>query len=199
MTSKARELTKRKSFWLIAAFFLGLIGLADYHYSIANQIPSDGPLTIGFPMTFYWMVCPMIAAGAGACQSGIRALGFIVDLMVCIAFAMVAAGLSVHFARKHFVKRALFWMSTSVVFALTFLLASLVTALHSASHHGRAIEIGFPAVYLYEYAGDSLDALNLATDLVICFVVAFLCVASFYRGTMDGTVKTQPIERGTKC
>jgi hypothetical protein len=181
MPSKARELTKRKSFWLIAAVLLGLIGLADYHYSIANQIPSDGPLTIGFPMTFYWMVCPMITAGAGACHSGISALGLIVDFIVCMVFAIAAASLSMHFARKDFVKRTLFWISTSVVFSLTFLLASLATALHSASHHGRGIEIGFPVVYLYEYAGDSLDALNLVIDLVICFVAAFLCVASFFK------------------
>jgi hypothetical protein len=187
LTSKAREFARRKTFWLIAAFYLGLIGLADYHYSMSNQIPSDGPLTIGFPMTFYWMVCPMIASGAGACQRGISAFGFIVDLIVCIALAMVAASLSMHFARKDFVKRALFWISVSVVFSFTFLLASLVTAFHSASHHARAIEIGFPAVYLYEYAGDSLDALNLATDLVICFVAAFLCVASFFRKKMDGS------------
>jgi len=181
MTSKARELTKTKSFWLIVAFFLGLMGLADYHYSMANQIPSDGPLTIGFPMTFYWMLCPMITVGAGACQRGINAWGLIVDLIACIAFAMVAAGLSLHFARKHFVKRALFWTITSAVFFLTVLLASLVTALHSASRHGRAIEIGFPAVYLYEYAGESFNALNLATDLLICFVFAFLCVARFFK------------------
>jgi hypothetical protein len=187
MTSKARELTKGKSFWLIAAVFLGLIGLADYHYSIANQIPSDGPLTIGFPMTFYWMVCPMITAGAGACHRGISALGLILDFSVCVVFAIAAAGLSVHFARNDFVKRTLFWISTCVVFSLTFLLASLVTALHSASHHGRAIEIGFPVVYLYEYAGDSFDALNLATDMVICFVAAFLCVAPFFKGTIDGS------------
>jgi hypothetical protein len=181
MTSKARELIKSKSFWLIVAFFLGLMGLADYHYSIANQIPSDGPLTIGFPMTFYWMVCPMIAVGAGACQRGTNALGFIVDLIVCIAFAMVAASLSLHFARKNFVKRGIFWTITSAVFFLTFLLTSLATALHSASRHGRAIEIGFPAVYLYEYAGDSFNALNLATDLLIYFVFAFLCVARFFK------------------
>jgi hypothetical protein len=181
MTSKARELIERKSFWLVAAFFLVLMALANYHYSMANQIPSDGPLTIGFPMTFYWMVCPMIAVGAGACQRGINAWGTIVDLIVCIAFAMVAASLSLHFARKNFVKRTLFWTITSAVLFLTFLLTSLATALHSASHHGRAVQIGFPAVYLYEYAGDSFNALNLATDLLICFAFAFLCVARFFK------------------
>ena len=167
--------------WLLATFFLGLIGLADYHYSTVNQIPSDGPLTIGFPMTFYWMVCPMIVAGAGACQRELNALGLAVDLIACVAFAMVAACLSMQLAQKNFVKRALFWTITSAVFSLTFLLTSLATALHSASHRGRGIGIGFPAVYLYEYAGDSFNALNLATDLVICFVAAFLCVAGFRR------------------
>jgi hypothetical protein len=181
MTSKAQELIRNKSFWLIVAFFLGLMSLADYHYSTVNQIPSDGPLTIGFPMTFYWTVCPMIAVGAEACQRGTNALGFIVDFIVCIAFAMVAASLTLRLARKNFVKRTLFWTIMSAVFFLTFLLTSLATALHSASRHGRAVEIGFPAVYLYEYAGDSFNALNLATDLLICFVFAFLCVARFFK------------------
>jgi len=185
MTSKARELARSISFWLIAACFLGLVGLTDYHYSTVNQLPSDGPLTIGFPMTVYRMVCPMIVAGAGACHRELSALGFAVDLIGCIAFATVAAYLSAHLARKHFVRRALFWTLTGVVFSATFVLASLVTALHSAAHRGRAIEIGFPAVYLYEYAGDSFNAINFATDLVVCFVAAFLCVASFFGGTAD--------------
>ena len=180
-TSKLRELTRNKSFWLLTACFLGLIGLADYHYSRVNQIPSDGPLTIGFPITFYWMVCPMIAAGAGACQRELSALGFAADLVGCIAFAMGAAYLSMHLACKRFVRRAPFWTVTGAVFSLTFILSSLATALHSPSHRGRAIEIGFPAVYLYEYAGDSFNAINLATDLVVCFVAAFFCVAGFFR------------------
>jgi hypothetical protein len=187
MTSEARVLNSRRSFWLIVAFFLGLIGLADYHYSTINQIPSDGPLTIGFPMTVYWMVCPMIVAGAGKCERGLSAIGLAVDLIGCIALAMVAASLSEHLAQKRLVKRALFWAITGAVFSLTFLLTSLVTALHSASHHGRAIEIGFPAVFLYEYAGDSLNALNLATDLIVCFAAAFICVALSFRETMAGT------------
>jgi len=186
MASNVRELTQGKSFWLIAAVLLGLICLADYHCSISNQIPSDGPLTIGFPMTFYWMLCPMIAAGAGACQRGISASGLIVDFVVCVACAIGAAILWMHFAQKHFVKRTLFWICTGIVFTLTFLLASLATALHSASHHGRAVEIGFPLVYLYEYAGESLHALNLAIDLMICFVAAFLCVAPFFNRKSDG-------------
>jgi hypothetical protein len=181
MTAIARELTKTKSFWLIAAFFFGVASLADYHYSTVNQIPSDGPLTIGFPMTFYRMVCPMIVAAAGACETELSALGFTVDLIGCLAFAMIAAIVSMHCARRSFVKRALFWTITGTVGILIFLLISLVTALHSASHHGHAIEIGFPAVYLYEYAGDSFNALNLATDLVVWFVVAFLGVAQLFR------------------
>ena len=181
MTSKLRNAIWKKSFWLVSACFLGLIGLADYHYSTVNQIPSDGPLTIGFPITFYWMVCPMIVAGAGACQRELSAPGFAADLIGCIAFAMAAAYLSIHLARKHFVRRALFWSITGMVFFLTFLLSSLAMALHSAAHRGRAIEIGFPTVYLYEYAGDSFNAINLATDLVVCFVAAFFCVAAFFR------------------
>jgi uncharacterized membrane protein (DUF485 family) len=181
MTSKLQELAGTKSFWLIVALFLGFIGLTDYHYSTVNQIPSDGPLTIGFPMTLYRMVCPMIVAGAGACQKELSALGFTVDLIGCIAFAIVAAYLAAHLARKHFIRRGLFWAITGAVFALTFLLTSLASALHSASHRGRAIEIGFPAVYLYEYAGDSFNAINLATDLVICLVAALFCVAAFFR------------------
>jgi hypothetical protein len=182
---KAQELAGRKSFWLIVALFLGLIGLADYHYSTVNQIPSDGPLTIGFPMTAYWMVCPMIVAGAGTCQRGLSALGLAVDLIGCIALAMLAASLSEHLTRKRLVKGALFWAITGAAFSLTFLLTSLLSALHSASHHGRAVAIGFPAVYLYEYAGDSLNGLNLATDLVICFAAAFICVALSFREKVD--------------
>ena len=182
MLSKAQQLTRNRAFWLITALFVGFVGMADYHYSTINQIPSDGPLTIGFPMTFYRKVCPMVVvAGAGACQAEISALGIAVDLIGCIALAMVSACLSMHLARKHFVRRPRFWIITSAVFSLTFLLLSLATALHTASHHRRALEIGFPAVYLYEYAGDSFNAINLAADLVICFVAAFLCVAAFFK------------------
>jgi len=181
MTSSARDSAAVNSFWAIAAVMLGLIGLADYHYSTTNQIPSDGPLTIGFPMTSYWMSCPMIAAAGRACHSGISALGLTVDVITCIAFAIVAASLSLHFARRDFVKRKLFWMITGAVFAAAFVLGSLLTAFHSA-HHGRAVEMGYPAVYLREYAGESLSAANLAVDLGLCFVAAFLFVAMFFRG-----------------
>jgi hypothetical protein len=181
MLSKAQQLTRSRAFWLITALFVGFVGMANYHYSTINQIPSDGPLTIGFPMTFYRKVCPMVVVGAGACQAEISALGIAVDLIGCIALAMVSACLSMHFARKHFVRRPRFWIITSAVFSLTFLLLSLATALHSASHHRRALEMGFPAVYLYEYAGESFNAINLAADLVTCFVAAFLCVAAFFK------------------
>ena len=172
---------RQKSFWLVAACFLGLVAAANYHYSTANQIPSDGPLTIGFPLTFYSMVCPMIAAGAAACQKEVNALGFAVDLIGCVALAVAAAALSMRLARMQFVKRTLFWTITATVFSSVFLITSLATALQSASHRGRALQMGFPAVYLYEYAGDSFNAINLATDLVICFVAAFLWVAAFFR------------------
>jgi hypothetical protein len=120
-------------------------------------------------------------AVAGACQAEISALGIAVDLIGCIALAMVSASLSMHLAGKHFVRRPRFWIITSAVFSLTLLLLSLATALHSASHHRRALEIGFPAVYLYEYAGDSFNAINLAADLMMCFVAAFLCVAAYFK------------------
>jgi len=140
-------------------------------------------------MTFYWMVCPMIVAGAGSCHSGMSYLGLIVDWITCIAFALMAAGLSMHIARKDFVKRTRFWITTTIVFGLAFLLVSLGTLVHSASHHGHAIEIGFPVVYLYEYAGDSFNALNFVTDLMVCFVAALLCVASFFKGDHDQTLQ----------
>jgi hypothetical protein len=181
MTSSARDSAAGKSFWAIFAVMLGLIALADYHYSTSNQIPSDGPLTIGFPMTSYWMSCPMIAAAGGACHTETSVLGLAVDFITCIAFAIVAASLSLHFAHRDFVQRKAFWMITGAVFAAAFLLGSLLTAFHSA-HHGRAVEIGYPAVYLREYAGESLNAPNLAADLGFCFVVAFLLVAPFFRG-----------------
>jgi hypothetical protein len=183
MTSSARNSAAGKSFWPIAAVMLGLIALADYHYSTSNQIPSDGPLTIGFPMTAYWMSCPMIAAAGGAaCHAETSVFGLAVDFITCIAFAIVAASLSLHFAGRDFVKRKAFWMIAGAVFAVAFLLGSLLTAFHSASHHGRAVEIGYPAVYLREYAGESLNAPNLAVDLGLCFVAAFLLVAPFFRG-----------------
>ena len=114
MTSKAHESVKNEWFWPIAMVFLGVICLADYHYSISNQIPSDGPLRIGFPMTFYWMVCPMISAGTGACQRGISALGLIVDLTTCIAFAIIAATATMYFAENNLIKRKQFWISTGI-------------------------------------------------------------------------------------
>jgi hypothetical protein len=181
MRSSARDSAAGKSFWAIFAVMLGLIALADYHYSTSNEIPSDGPLTIGFPMTSYWMSCPMIAAAGGACQAGISALGLTVDVITCVAFAIVAASLSLHFACRDFVKRKAFWMISGVAFSAAFLLGSLLTAFHSA-HHGRAVEIGYPAVYLREYAGESLNAPNLAVDLGFCFVAAFFLVAPFFRG-----------------
>ncbi len=181
MTAMARVPAKAKSFWLIVAFLFAAAGLANYHYSTVNQIPSDGALTIGFPIPAYRMVCPMIVAAAGTCQQEMNALGFVVDLIGCLAFAVFAASVSVRFARRDFIKRARFWMIMGAVGTLTFLLASLASALHSASHHGRALEMGFPAVFLYEYAGESFNAFNLATDLVICFVAAFLAVAMFFR------------------
>jgi hypothetical protein len=176
----ARQLATKRSFWLTAAVLFGLFCSADYHYSVVNQIPSDGPLRIGYPMTGYWMVCPMIAVGSAACQSGMSALGLIVDALFCVALACVAARIAIHVARLDCVKRKRFWVITSLVFVLAFPLVSLVTALHSASHHGRAIEIGFPAVYLYEYAGDSFRALNFIVDLVLCYALSLLCVAVLF-------------------
>jgi phosphatidylserine synthase len=181
MRSSARGFAADKSFWPITAVFLGLICLADYHYSTSNQIPSDGPLTIGFPMTSHWMSCPMIVAAGGACHTGTSVLGLVVDFTTCVAFAMIAASLLLRFAHRDFVKRKVFWMITGVVFAAAFLLGSLLTAFHSA-HHGRVVEIGFPVVYLREYAGEALNAPNLAVDLALCFVAAFLFVAPFFRG-----------------
>jgi hypothetical protein len=170
-----------KPFWAAFWIFLGLIGLANYHFSTVNQIPSDGPLTRGYPLTFRWTVCPMSAAGAGGCRSGTSVLGLVVDGMVCIACAFAAAALASHIAGKNYVRRRRFWMVTSVVFALAFLLASLTTALHSAAHHGRALEMGYPAVFLYEYSGDSFNGLNLAIDLALFYAAALVCVAAFTR------------------
>jgi hypothetical protein len=181
MTSKAHESVKNEWFWPIAMVFLGVLCLADYHYSISNQIPSDGPLRIGFPMTFYWMLCPMISAGTGACQQGLSALGLIVDLTTCIVFAILAATGTMYFAENNLIKRKRFWISTGIVFALIFLLASVVTVLFPSPHHGRALEVGFPVVYLREYVGESWSLLNLALDLLIGFVVAFLVVAWFFK------------------
>jgi hypothetical protein len=189
MTTKAHESAKIEWLWRIAMVYFGVICLVDYHYSISNEIPSDGPLRIGFPMTFYWMVCPMISAGAGACQQGISALGLIVDLTTCVVFAIIAATVTMYFAEKNLIKRKQFWISTGITFALIFLLASVVTALFPSPRHGRALEVGFPVVYLREYAGESWSLLNLAVDLVICFVVSFVIVALFFMDKTDGSMK----------
>jgi hypothetical protein len=166
---------KWAAFWVI----LGFICLCNYRFSTVNQIPSDGPLTIGFPMTFHWTVCPMSAAGAGGCRSGTNFPGLIIDAIVCVVCALAAAALTTHIAAKRYVRTRRFWVVTTVVFALAFLLASLITAFQSASHHGHALEMGFPAVYLYEYAGDSLNIPNLAIDLLLFYAGALVCVAAF--------------------
>ena len=171
-----------KVFWSAFAAFFVLLCLIDYHYSTVNQIPSDGPLTRGFPLTFYWMICPMSAAGAGACGSGIRIAGLVVDAVSCMACALAAAAISAHIAGRKFAKTRTFWTRTVVVFALTFLVTSVISLLQSASH-GRVIEMGYPVVYLREYAGESWNAMNLALDLAICFAAALLCVAAFSRKT----------------
>jgi hypothetical protein len=186
MSSRIRELTSCNSLWWIALVIFGPICLSDYHLSISNQIPSDGLLTIGYPKTFYWKVCPMISTVGPACQSGIRASGLVIDLLVCSAVSMVSALLAIHFWRKDFITSKLFWLSMGFVFALTFLLASVVTALHSGSHHGRAINMGFPLVYLFMHGIESFDALNLAMDLAICFIASFLGVASVFTMKSDG-------------
>ena len=171
----------KKPFWAAFCISFGLICLFEYRFSTVNQIPSDGPLTVGFPLTFHWIVCPMTAAGAAGCRSGTSLLGLIVDGIVCVAGAIAAALLATHIAGKTYVRRRRFWMITSVVFALAFLLASLITALQSVTHRGHALEMGFPAVYLYEYAGDSFNVLNLAIDLVFFYAAALVCVAACFR------------------
>src|SRR5271154_3776270 len=94
--------------WYLAALLFGLLCSANYHYSASNQIPSDGPLTIGFPMTFFWKVCPMVSVGAEACHEEIAALGLTVDLIVCAAVAMVGAILLAHLVQQDFVRKSRF-------------------------------------------------------------------------------------------
>ncbi len=174
-----------KVFWSAFAAFFALLCLIDYHYSTVNQIPSDGPLTRGFPLTFYWMICPMSATGAGACGSGMSIAGLVVDGVLCMACALAAAAISSHIAGRKFAKTRTFWIWTVVVFVLTFLFTSVITLLQSASRRGRAIELGYPAVYLREYAGESWNAMNLALDLGMCFAAALLCVAVFSRNNSE--------------
>jgi hypothetical protein len=174
-----RELIGKKAFWPLAMVYMVLACLLIFHFSTVNQIPSDGPLTRGFPLTFYWMVCPMSAAAAGACRSGTYLFGLFVDCIACMVCAAAAAAVSIHIAGRRFVRRMRFWIVTAIVFATLFLLGSLVSAFLSAHHHGRGVAIGFPAVYLYEYAGESLNAVNLAVDLGIYLAVALLCAAAF--------------------
>ena len=141
-------------------------------------------------MTFYWKVCPMISTGGSACPSGMSALGLVSDLLVCSALSLVSALLAMHVWRKDFITSKLFWLSIGLVVALTFLLASVVTALHSRSHHGREINIGFPLVYLSMHGIESFDALNLAVDLFLYFIASFLCVASFFTMKRNGARRT---------
>jgi hypothetical protein len=176
--------SREKVSWPAFVAFFALLCLVDYHYSTVNQIPSDGPLTRGFPLTFYWMVCPMSAGGAGACSSGMSIAGLVVDTALCMACALAAAAISARIARKKFARTRAFWIKTLVVFALTSLFASVIPLLQSAAH-GRAIELGFPAVFLREYAGESWNAVNLAMDLVFWFAAALLCAAVFSRDKTD--------------
>jgi hypothetical protein len=185
MTSNVRDRGPGKSIGLTALVFFGLICLIDYHFSISNQIPSDGPLTIGFPMTFYWMVCPMSAASAGACHDAMSAPGMLVDLIACGVFSIVAAVVSARCLRQSFVKRRLFWINTGVILVLMFLLTSALSAWPTGSHRGRAREFGFPVAYLREYAGESWSVLNLVVDLGFCFVIAFLVAAVFSKGEIE--------------
>ena len=184
---RLRIFSQEKVSWPAFLAFFALLCLVDYHYSTVNQIPSDGPLTRGFPLTFYWMVCPMSAAGAGACGSRMSVAGLVVDGALCLACALAAAAISTHISRRKFAKTKAFWIKKVVVFALTFLITSLITLLQSASR-GRAIEIGFPAVFLREYAGESWNAMNLAMDLVICLAAALLCVAVFSTEKTDQSI-----------
>jgi hypothetical protein len=171
----------RRRFWWLAAALFGFIGLVNFHFSTSNQIPSDGPLTIGFPMTFLWKVCPMISAGGDACHQEIAAVGLVVDLIVCCAVAIFVAILCAHFVQQDYVKRSRFWVVAGFTFAVIFLITSSVSAWHSVSP-GRSIEFGFPLVYLREYAGESWNVLNLAGDAALCFLIAFPVAAAFFRG-----------------
>jgi hypothetical protein len=172
---------RRRGLWCLAAALFVLTCLVNIHYSTSNQIPSDGPLMIGFPMTFFWKVCPMISAGADGCRQAIAALGLVVDLIVCCAVAMIGAMLCAHFVQQDYVKSSRFWVITGLAFAFIFLLTSSVSAMQSVSR-GRPIEIGFPLVYLREYVGESWNVLNLAADGALCFILAFPAVAAFFRG-----------------
>jgi hypothetical protein len=50
----AGELANRKPFWPLAVIFLALACPMNFHFSTLNQIPNDGPLTRGFPLTFFY-------------------------------------------------------------------------------------------------------------------------------------------------
>jgi hypothetical protein len=184
MSWRVREVLTRASTWYVAATLFGLLFLADHHYSSSNQIPSDGPLTIGFPMTFFWKICPMVTAAAEPCRDNIAAVGLMVDLIACAFVAILGAILAVHLAQQDFVKRARFQISVGCFFALIFLLASAVSAFMSASR-GRSLEIGFPAVYLREHVGESWNALNLLVDGALCILVAIIVAAAFFRESSE--------------
>ena len=170
---------KNDWFWRLALAFFVVICFADYHYSTSNQIPSDGPLRIGFPMTFYWMVCPMMSAGTGACHQGLSTLGLVVDLITCMAFSVIAAAAAMYFALKDFARAKGVWIATVAAAAFLFVLSSALGVLMSGPHRGRALELGMPVTYLREYAGESWNWLNLAVDLILCLLTAFLVVAPF--------------------
>jgi hypothetical protein len=104
---RLRIFSQEKVSWPAFLAFFALLCLVDYHYSTVNQIPSDGPLTRGFPLTFYWMVCPMSAAGAGACSSGVSVGGLVVDAALCMACALAGAALSAHVSRRKYQRQRL--------------------------------------------------------------------------------------------
>jgi hypothetical protein len=96
-----KDLVKRKSFWVIAISLFSLFCLADNHFSFVDGRPEDGDLTIGFPLAYYYDSFGLVKGGGGWAEGHFwNPLSLIVDLLVCIGAALLAAGLFIHFARN---------------------------------------------------------------------------------------------------
>lgn len=75
-------------FWVATVVYAVLFAAADYRLSYLDEMPADGPLTIGFPFTAYIRGCGMIGGG---CSSDLRLWAIAVDFVFCAGLALAAA------------------------------------------------------------------------------------------------------------
>ena len=125
-------------------------------------------------------------AGGGGCSSEgfvFLVVGIAVDWAVCFIAAFCTTILSFHVTKKYFVKHKLFWATTSASFTVLFLGISLLSLLYNVLTHKRGMgnDIGFPFVFSRYFMGATVGPIDLATDAIIYFTLAFLWSMWFFR------------------